>query len=290
MNKTKITAIGLCGRSVFMDVDHFHLSGETLHASALYCEPGGKGYNQAVAAARLGADVSFIGCCGNDADGKECEAFLLKEGITPFIEWTDDAATAFASILTDASGENRVTVYSGASARMSEEFIAQHEQVIAGCDILLLNFEVPLSVNEKAMELAQKHGVKVIFNPAPAIPRKEELLKKAWCITPNESESAVLGFTLEREVITMGASGCAVLNCGKETRLPAEKVNAVNTTGAGDCFNAALAVAIGEGSSLEEAAAFAQKCAALSVTRNYVMPSLPYRSEIKQSMMMGYHE
>lgn len=280
MKKVRITAIGLCGRSVFMNVDHFHSPGETLHASMLYCEPGGKGYNQAVAAARLGAEVSFIGCCGNDSDGKECEAFLQHEGINPAIEYTDAEATAFATILTDAAGENRVTVYSGASACLSESFIMAQEKLIQNSDILLLNFEYPLAVNETAMKLAKKHGVRVIFNPAPALPGTTKLLKDAYCITPNESEAAVLGNTAEREIITLGSDGCRIIEDGKVTCLPAQKVKAVNTTGAGDCFNAALAVALGEGLSLKESAAFAQKCAAISVTRNFVMPSLPYRYEI----------
>ena len=135
MKHPVITILGLCGRSVFLKVDHFHHPGETLHASAIHIEPGGKGYNQAVAAARLGAAVHFIAACGDDEDGKVCSSFLIKEGITPHIQIVANA-TAFASILTDAAGENRVTVFRGAADKLSADYVYAQEALFEESDIL----------------------------------------------------------------------------------------------------------------------------------------------------------
>ena len=276
MKRPVITILGLCGRSVFLQVNHFHHPGETLHASAIHIEPGGKGYNQAVAAARLGAEVHFIAACGEDEDEKACSEFLLEERITPHIQIVKDA-TAFASILTDENGENQVTVFRGAADKLSADFVFSLEPVFKESDIVLLNFEVPSAANEAAIDLAEKHGVKLILNPAPAHLCSKEFINHFFCITPNENESKMIGTETDREVITLGSKGALVKDMGLETYLPAVKVNAKDTTGAGDCFTAALAVAIGEGKDLLEAAQFAQKAASKSVEQAYVMPSLPYR-------------
>lgn len=281
MRKPRITILGLCGRSVFLQVDHFHEPGETLHADRMIVEPGGKGYNQAVAAARLGAEVSFFGAVGDDDDGGACRDFLLKEGIKPYFQVVKGIPTAYACILTDKEGENRVTVCRGASEKLSGEFIQQHEAVFACSDIVLLNFEVPEEANEAATELAEKYGAKLILNPAPAHPCSRAYLERFYCITPNRSEAEILGMETEREIITCGGNGIQIRENGKWTHIPAMPVKAVDTTGAGDCFSAALAVAIGEGKPFTEAAEFAQKAAAKSVTKAYVMPSLPFREEIQ---------
>jgi len=156
----KIAVLGLCGNSVFLQVDHFHAPGETVSALGRYCEPGGKGYNQAVAAARLGAEVSYLGAIGDDSDGKWCMEYLENEGITPVPQIIPDLPSAYACILTDRAGENRVTVYRGAAEFLTPEFIQSQEAVIADSDILLLNNEYPQACNEAAMAIAQKHGVR----------------------------------------------------------------------------------------------------------------------------------
>ena len=126
----KISVLGLCGNSVFLNVDHFHMPGETVHARGLYAEPGGKGYNQAVAAARLGAEVSFLGCIGDDPDGRACMDFLRKEGIVPVPQIQKGVPSAYACILTDQEGENRVTVFSGAAQMLTAEFVYENEQLL----------------------------------------------------------------------------------------------------------------------------------------------------------------
>lgn len=293
----KITVLGLCGNSVFLNVDHFHVPGETVHARGLYAEPGGKGYNQAVAAQRLGAQVSFLGSIGDDADGRSCMEFLEKEGVTPVPQICDAVPSAYACILTDREGENRVTVFSGAAQLLTPEFIRKQEQVISESDLLLLNNEYPQSCNEAAMELAKKHGVKVVYNPAPARQVSAEFLRDCWVITPNLSETAVLIGAevselpvlaeklreqgIQNAVVTLGGDGAAVFAGDDALHIPACPTKAVDTTGAGDTFTAALCVALLEGKPIAEASVWAANAAALSVAKQYVMPGLPSRDELE---------
>jgi len=278
-------------------VDHFHVPGETVHARGLYAEPGGKGYNQAVAAARLGAEVTFLGCIGDDADGRGCMEFLQKEGITPIPQIHRTIPSAYACILTDKEGENRVTVFSGAAQHLTAEFVYAQESVIAGSDLLLLNNEYPQACNEAALALAQKHGVKVVYNPAPAREVTPAFLAGCDLITPNLSETAVLiGETvsdlaelaesfrqrgISNAVVTLGGDGAAIFANGEALQIPACKTKAVDTTGAGDTFTAALSVALLEGKSLTEGAIWAANAAAISVSRQYVMPGLPTRTMLE---------
>lgn len=292
-----IAVLGLCGNSVFMTVDHFHAPGETLTALGRYCEPGGKGYNQAVAAARLGARVSYLGAIGADSDGKWCMEFLEAEGITPVPQIIPHLPSAYACILTDKAGENRVTVYRGAAGYLSPEFIRQQEAVIGSVDILLLNNEYPQECNEAAMAIAQKHGVKVIYNPAPARPVTAEFLAGCYLITPNLSETEILlGNALSdparladafhkkgihRAVVTLGKEGSLLIDGECTCLFPARSVTAVDTTGAGDTFTAALCVGILEGQTLMEAVELATNASALSVSKQYVMPGLPTREALE---------
>ena len=171
-----IAAIGLAGRSMFFDVPHFHRGGETVHASAFHEEWGGKGLNQAVAAARQGARVAFLGKAGTEGDAAAIAAFCRKERIAPFVRFDarPAAPTACAAILTDGTGETRVTVARGAELR-AEDVDAAFAAEIEAADVLLLNNEVPDEVNLAASEIAAAAGVKIVFNPAPARPPPAEL-------------------------------------------------------------------------------------------------------------------
>lgn len=297
----KIAVLGLCGNSVFLNVDHFHAPGETLHAQGLYAEPGGKGYNQAVAAARLGAEVTFLGCIGNDADGRSCMDFLRSEGITPLPQIHPSIPSAYACILTDREGENRVTVFSGAAQYLAPDFIYDNESVISGCDLLLLNNEYPQSCNEAAMTIAKKHGVMIVYNPAPARPVSPEFLAACDIITPNLSETAVLigektedisvladrfaGLGLSNVVVTLGGDGAAIFVKDETIRIPACKTTPVDTTGAGDTFTAALSVGMLAGKSIVESAIWAANAAALSVAKQYVMPGLPTARQVEENFI-----
>lgn len=290
--KPVIGAVGLGGESVFLPVDHFHAPGETLQAEGIFIEPGGKAYNQAVAAARLGAQVLFFGAMGADKGADFCRSYLVQAGILPVLETIPDANTAYACILTDKDGENRVTVSRGASQHLSAEFIRGQEEKIQTCTHMLMGLECPLEATRAALALCKKHDIFTILNPAPAIALEPEFLRSFDLITPNLQEAMVL-LGLSREpspteladalrqagirqaVVTLGSQGSLLLAGTEAFLFPARKVAAADTTGAGDTFNAALAVALATGSALPEAISYATNASAYSVQRPHVMQSLP---------------
>ena len=282
--------IGLCGQSVFLSVPHFHQPEETLHATALFMEPGGKGYNQAVAAARIGAKVAFAGAVGRDSDGKACRQRLIYEGITPLMR-EKEGQTASAVILTADSGENRVTVYPG--VKLTATHIAEMESAFAGARMLLLTPEIPEDAFAAAMALAKKHSVRAVVNPAPYTPWVKPYLEGAWLVKPNraeacallgcgegEIEAAVQSAPYSRMVVTLGGDGALVKEGKTLTRIPASKVVPVDTTGAGDCLNGVLCARLMEGAPLADAAAAAVRAASISVTRAHVLDAMPRRDEV----------
>lgn len=292
-----IGTVGLGGESVFLPVDHFHAPGETLHSESIFIEPGGKAYNQAVAARRLGAQVLFLGAMGADKGAEFCRSYLEQEGILPLLETIPDAHTAYACILTNKAGENQVTVSRGASQRLSPEFIRSQEARIQECTHMLLGLECPLTATTTALDLCKKQGVFTIFNPAPAIPLDLEFLQSFDLITPNLQEATVLlGLPLQTSpgelakqlrqagfhhaVVTLGSQGSLLLDGQDAFLFPARKVSAVDSTGAGDTFNAALAVALGQGKDLAEAISYATNASAFSVQKPHVMQSLPDFQEL----------
>ena len=299
MKQYDICVLGLGGNSVFMELDHFHRPGETVSALGRYCEPGGKGYNQAVAAARLGAKTAYIGAFGDDGDGKICLEFLEAEGITPAAQIFPGVPSAYACILTDKNGENRVTVYRGAAEGLSPDFIEAQAELIAGSRILLLNNEYPQGCNEAAMAIAKANGVTVVYNPAPARAVTAEFLSGCDLITPNLSETEILlgrkcsdpaqlaeAFRkagISRAVVTLGGDGSLLIDGENALLFPARKVTALDTTGAGDTFTAALCAALLEEKSLPDAVEFATNAAALSVSKHYVMPGLPTREALNKN-------
>jgi len=268
----RIAVIGLTGNSVFMCVPHFHAGGETVHATDFHFELGGKGFNQAVAAARQGAEVSFLTAVGAD-DAEKVRAFLSAEGIKGTVVGKA-TPSAHATILTDGTGETRVTVFPGARLDVSD--VEPFAEAIATADILLLTNEVPEDVNVRAAEIASAADVKVILSPAPARALPPALSSRVSIFTPNEFEIAGLENVPGEEVETLGAKGCRIRSTGEV--IPAVSCGeAVDSTGAGDTFNGVLAVRLAEGQSLAEACAEANAAAAQSVTVRYVLPSIPYR-------------
>lgn len=287
-----IGAIGLGGESVFLSVDHFHAPGETLQAETIFVEPGGKAYNQAVAARRLGAQVRFFGAMGTDKGGDFCRDYLQDQGIEPVIQRVPQANTAYACILTDKAGENQVTVSRGASQMLTADFIRSQEAKLQSCTHMLLGLECPLEATEAALELCRKHGVFTILNPAPAIRLPLNFLRSFDLITPNLQEAMVLlGLPqqpepgklvrylrqagLSRVVVTLGSRGCLLLDGEDALLYPALPVKAVDTTGAGDTFNGALVVALAKGQSLRDAVVYATNASAYSVRCPHVMDALP---------------
>jgi len=285
----KITVVGLGGDSLFMGVDHFHREGETLAATSFFSEPGGKGYNQAVAAARLGGEVAFLGAFGKDAGSEKCISFLKNEGITPLVAYKD-VPCACACILTDRAGENRVTVFGGAASLLSAEDAEGFKGQISASQILILQNEVPVQANRAAFEIAKKAGVTVMFNPAPAVGVDRELLTAADIITPNKHEAQVLfgedyksGIEqsgIKTAVVTLGGDGADLYDKGCWTHIPSYKVRPIDTTGGGDCFNGALAVGICMGKNLAQSCDFACKAASIAVSRPHAVEAMPRFEDI----------
>ena len=273
----RIAVVGLVGRSMFFDVPRFHVGGETVHATGFHEEWGGKGFNQAVAAARQGARVAFLGKVGNEADSRAVSDFCETEGIAPVIYFPDPSLwpTACAAILTDGTGETRVTVARGEELDEADVDFGFKDE-IAAADFLLLNNEVPEEVNLRASEIAAEHGVRIVYNPAPARPSPAELASRVFLFTPNEFEEEALGDVACEVVTTLGARGCRIRSTGEV--VPSPPAKAVDSTGAGDTFNAALVVRLAEGVPLAQACAEANAEAAKSVAVRFVIPSLPYRA------------
>lgn len=294
----------MCGQSVFLSVDHFHRTGETIHAQHLFCEPGGKAYNQAVAAKRLGAEVLFFGCVGDDADGAICERVLLEEGITPILHKVHGIPTAYAYILTDQNGENQVTTYRGAADLLTSQFLYHHEEQIRKCDMLLLGMECPIEATAAAFAIADSNRIPVVFNPAPAVQVPEDFIRRSFVVTPNEREAAEIfkvspvsepqyfcevaaqfgGINL---IVTLGRKGAMLIASGTRQMIQGIPVNAVDTTGAGDTFNAALAVWLAKGSTLSEAAYYAILASAYSVQYAHVLSGLPTLQQLQSWRKKG---
>ena len=274
----QIAVIGICGNSIFMHADHFHEKGETLVADSVFEEIGGKGINQAVAAARMGAEVSFLAAIGDDTDGQVCVDVARKEGIKGCFCIKQGMRTTFAFILTDKYGENQVTGYHGAELTVDD--VLRFEDEIAKSDILLLQHEVPCKVNEMAVTLAKKHGVKVILNPAPIRAISDEVAETVYVVTPNEQEKQAIDIKRFRNnITTLGSKGCLF---NEDTFIPAIEVETVDTTGAGDTFNGVFAVCLAEGLDMVEACRYAVVASGISVGRNYVLNAIPYREEIER--------
>lgn len=274
----KIAVIGICGNSIFLKTDHFHGKGETLVADSMEEEIGGKGFNQALAAARMGAEVSFLAAVGEDDVAKRCQNTCLENNILTYLKLKGGKKTTFAFILTDKNGENQVTEYMG--AELTREDVLEFEPVIAASDLLLLQHEVPDPVNETAAEIAAKHGVKIILNPAPARKIPDSIAEKVYLFTPNEAEKKEIHLSGFKNVITtLGEKGCMI---GTDCRIPSRKCKAVDTTGAGDTFNGILAVCLAEKMDLKTACLYAVTGSGLSVTKPHVVDAIPYRSEIEK--------
>lgn len=276
----KIAVIGICGQSVFMNVDHFHESGETLAADSIHEEIGGKGINQAIAAQRMGAEVSFLAAIGDDEYGRICTRDIKANGIQAELKRKKGKRTPVAFILTDKQGENRVTVHG--TAELTVDDVKSFETEIATSDILLLQQEVPTEVNETAVAIAKEHSIKVILNPAPARKISDKIAEYVFAVTPNEQEEKFIDVKrFQNRITTIGRRGCCI---NGSTVIPAINVVPIDTTGAGDTFNGVLAVCIAESKSLEESCKYAVTASGISVERNYVIDSIPSREEVESKI------
>ncbi|WP_053368556.1 ribokinase [Bacillus sp. FJAT-27245] len=288
-----ISVIGSINMDLVYRVPHIVKEGETLHSSTHSVHFGGKGANQAVTASQLGANVSFIGSVGNDAFGKQAKENLANNGVN-IASVKEEGSTGQAIIQVADSGENSIVLYPGANFQVTPEQIEQETEVIRNSDALLLQLEIPLDSIERAIHIAAGLGKIIILNPAPAKPLPDSLLKRVSILTPNETELSLLtGIEPKTEeklaaacqvlldkgigtvVVTLGSKGAFYKNKDEQGWVEAVKVDAVDTTGAGDAFNGALAVSIGEGKSLSGAIRTAAKVAAYVVTKMGAQQQLP---------------
>lgn len=275
---SKIAVIGIAGESVFLSVESFGKTGETIVAKDYYRELGGKGFNQAVAAARFGADVSFLGASSAE-DVKRFTQIANDCGVNARFAAKPEGSP-YAVIMTDAKGDNRVCVYRGAA--LDECDVEAFAEEIRTADILLLTNETPCPVNKKATEIANASGVKVILNPAPARTYDKEFLDRVHLFTPNEHETEGLE-EYQNVIVTLGDKGCKIRKTGEI--IPAPKMSdVVDTTGAGDTFNGILAACIANGESLRNACRKANFGAAIKVGRKYILNSIPTKIEIESLM------
>ncbi|MCX8091857.1 MAG: ribokinase, partial [Verrucomicrobiae bacterium] len=285
--KPHIVVVGSSNTDLIVRVPRIPRPGETILGGRFTTAPGGKGANQAVAAARAGARVTLIARVGRDAFGSQALAGFVRDGIdVRFVRRDPDAPSGVALIFVAADGQNSIAVAGGANANLSVADVRRAQRAFAHARVLLLQLETPLPTVKAAAQLAARHGVRVVLNPAPARDLPDELLRRVSVLTPNEIEAAALSGVKVRDlasaekaarrllqrgveavIITLGARGALVSSAAGTERVKGFRVRAVDTTAAGDVFNGALAVALSEGRPLREAVRFANAAAAISVTR-----------------------
>jgi ribokinase len=302
--KPSIVVVGSTNTDMVVKTTRLPAPGETILGGNFLMNAGGKGANQAVAAARLGGAVTFVAKTGNDIFGKNALQLFATEGIdTQYIREDENHPSGVALITVDERGENCIVVASGANAQLSAADVADAAPALQTASLLLMQLEVPLDAVVYAAQEASAHGVRTILNPAPACPLPDDLWQHIAILTPNEKEAELLsGVSIAGKesaaraaavlrqkgvgvvIVTLGAEGALICDEEGELLVPAPKVTAVDTTAAGDVFNGALAVALSEGKAMKDAVAFAVQAASISVTRMGAQASAPYRQEVEATM------
>ncbi|MFT2010504.1 ribokinase [Pontibacter sp. 13R65] len=296
----KILVVGSSNIDMVIKAPKFPLPGETVLGGNFFMNPGGKGANQAVAAARLGAHVTFIAKLGNDIFGRQAMQQFQRENIeTRYVTMDPDNPSGVALINVDGKGDYCISVAPGSNAQLKPSDIEVALDEAEAGTILLLQLEIPLNTVEYVIRESYRKGLRVLLNPAPFQVLSPDLFSKLYLITPNEMDAELLtGIRITdmesirkaarklqsqgvpNVIVTLGDRGAYLLTEGGESLTPAPIVEAIDTTAAGNCFNGALAVALSENQSLEEAVSFACKVASISVTRMGAQASLPYRKEV----------
>ncbi|TLU92510.1 ribokinase [Dyadobacter sediminis] len=296
----KIVVIGSSNTDMVVKSRKLPAPGETVIGETFLMNPGGKGANQAVAAARLGGKVIMAARIGNDVFGKQAVSQFENENMdTAYITVDEELPSGVALINVDANGENCISVAPGSNSKLSPEHLEQLLETVSGQDLALLQLEIPVETAVFAIRKCFEKKCRVILNPAPASPLPENLFPCLYLITPNETEAALLtgipvtdiqsaaeaaqqlrAKGVANVIITLGSKGAFLLTDSYSGLIAAPQVTAVDTTAAGDCFNGAVAVALAEQMPLEKAVAFAGKAAALCVTKLGAQSSMPYRSEM----------
>jgi ribokinase len=302
-----IYVIGSSNTDMVVKAEKLPMPGETIMGRNFLMNPGGKGANQAVAAARLGSNVTFVAKVGNDLFGRQALQQFQRESInTSFVTMDSEHPSGVALIGVDAKGENSIMVAPGSNSYLDINVVEKALESIEGPAILLMQLEIPIPTVEFAIEKGNSKGWKVILNPAPVAPVNPRVLQHLFLITPNEFEAEMLtGIrvtdlnTAEQAakklhqlgvpniVLTLGPRGAYLHTQSIAKLVPAPSVTAVDTTAAGDCFNGALAVGLAEGLEIDKAVSFACKAASISVTRMGAQSSLPSRKEVNEISLLS---
>jgi len=305
--KPKILVVGSSNTDMIVNVPRIPQPGETVLGGQFATAAGGKGANQAVAAARAGGEVTLIACVGGDMFGQRAVEGFARDGLhVQHVARSARTPSGVALIFVSDDGQNSIAVAPGANALLSPADVRRAAGAFRGASALLMQLETPLRTVAEAARLARREGVAVILNPAPAQQLPGELLRLVSILTPNESEATTLsGVTVRDEasaakaaakllqfgvgavIVTLGAQGAFVADGQTCQLVGGFKAKPVDTTAAGDVFNGALAVALGEGRSLLDAVRFANAAAAISVTRRGAQPSAPRRREIDRLLKLG---
>jgi ribokinase len=290
----KIVVIGSSSMDLVVTSEKRPGAGETVLGTSFKTVPGGKGANQAVAAARLGADVSMIGCVGDDHYGNAILENFKQNGVDATnVEPVTDIESGTAHIIL-AEGDNSIVVVKGANDHVTPDYADQSLELLKQAEMVLIQQEIPEETVEYVSERCQEYGVPLLLNPAPSRSISQKVIDNAAYITPNEHEATVLfaGLSTEEALkqypnkvfITEGKQGVRYFNGEEEILVPSYEVEAIDTTGAGDTFNAALAVALAEGKSITDSLQFANRAASLSVTKFGAQGGMPLRKEVEETL------
>lgn len=293
-NKAKICVIGSCSMDLVVTSSKRPSAGETVLGESFKTVPGGKGANQAVAAARLGAEVTMIGCVGDDQLGQDILQNFKNNNVNiQYMASITGMESGTAHIIL-AEGDNSIVVVKAANDQVTPAYVDQAAAAIQSADIVMIQQEIPAETVVRVSEICTEAGVPLLLNPAPARQIEQSVLDQLAYITPNEHEAAIVfeGMELQealrsyanRLFITEGSSGVRYYDGEQEVVVPTYKVEAVDTTGAGDTFNAAFGVALAEGKSLKESLTFANRAASLSVTKFGAQGGMPTRAEVEAAL------
>ena len=283
-----VVVVGSANLDLVATLDHLPKPGETIVALDYAEHAGGKGVNQAVACARMGARTAFVGCVGNDDAGIFLRGVLENEGIDTTMLRVVDMPTGRAFINVDSRGENEIVVVSGANTQVG---VAQNPLVLLTSHVLLMQLEIPLATVSAALTLARKSGTLTVLNPAPYKSLTEDVLSLVDVIVPNETESAACGGTnallkagVATVVTTLGEKGAVINTASSETSIAPHKVVAVDTVGAGDAFIGALSAELARGATISDAASVGAVAGALATTVHGAVPSLPKQDVVRKAM------
>ena len=302
MTTARVLVVGSANVDFTVAVARLPREGETVTNGTLLVNHGGKGANQAVAARRLGAEVRVVASVGDDASGRGVREALVREGVgADGVVATSAAATGTALILVDASGRNQIAVAPGANRSLTPAHVVGRSQDFEWARVVMCQLEVPRETTVAALTEARRHGVTTILNPAPIPDEPLDVWRLVDYLTPNAGEAERLTGIAVRDrdsataaaetllargvgvvIVTLGEGGALACAAGRSAFVPAFSVNAVDTTGAGDAFNAGLAVGLAEGRALDDTLRLASAAAALSCTRRGAQDSLPIRAEVER--------